>query len=124
VIVEDNKDIRDLLRLKLKRLGHSVVDAGDGLEGLRVVLEERPDLALVDLGLPGIDGYQVAREVREKLGDEVVLVAVSGFGQPEDKRRAIEAGFDEHLTKPADVSEIENLLLRLPRRNLSASGGV
>lgn len=123
-IVEDNQDVRDLLRLKLSRLGHSVVDARDGLEGLRVVLAERPDLALVDLGLPGIDGFQLAREVREKIGDDVILVAVSGFGQPEDKRRALEAGFDEHLTKPADVHDIENLLMRLPPRNANASGRV
>jgi signal transduction histidine kinase/ActR/RegA family two-component response regulator len=123
-IVEDNKDVRDLLRLKLSRLGHTVLDARDGLEGLRVVLSERPDLALVDLGLPGIDGFQLAKEVREQLGDGVILVAVSGFGQPEDKRRAIEAGFDEHLTKPADVHDIENLLMRLPPRNERARENV
>lgn len=120
-IVEDNKDVRDLLRLKLSRLGHTVIDARDGLEGLNVVLRERPDLALVDLGLPGIDGFQLAKEVREQLGDDVILVAVSGFGQPEDKRRAIEAGFDEHLTKPADVHDIENLLMRLPPRSAHPS---
>jgi signal transduction histidine kinase/ActR/RegA family two-component response regulator len=123
-IVEDNKDVRDLLRMKLSRLGHSVVDARDGVEGLRVVLAEHPDLALVDLGLPGIDGFQLAKEVREKMGDGVILVAVSGFGQPEDKRRALEAGFDEHLTKPADVHDIENLLMRLPPRDATASGRV
>ena len=117
VIVEDNKDVRDLLRLRLKRLGHQVVDAPDGEEGLRVVLKEKPDLALVDLGLPGIDGYEVAKGVRAELGRNVVLVAVSGFGQPEDKRRALEAGFDEHITKPADVKDIESLLRRFPPRN-------
>ena len=116
-IVEDNKDVRDLLRLKLNRLGHKVFEAGDGVAGVELVIENRPDLALIDLGLPGIDGYQVAREVREKLGQNVVLVAVSGFGQPEDKRRAIEAGFDEHITKPADVNDIENLLVRFADRN-------
>jgi signal transduction histidine kinase/ActR/RegA family two-component response regulator len=116
-IVEDNKDVRDLLRLKLHRLGHEVFDAADGLEGVRVVLETKPDLALIDLGLPGIDGYEVARQVREQVGAGVILVAVSGFGQPEDKRRAIEAGFDEHLTKPADVRDIENLLTRFQPRN-------
>lgn len=123
-IVEDNKDVRDLLLLKLRRLGHNVFDAADGEEGLRVVLEERPDLALVDLGLPGIDGFQLARQVREQLGPDVVLVAVSGFGQPEDKRRALEAGFDEHLTKPADVRDIENLLTRLAPRNSRAPEAV
>jgi len=115
-IVEDNADVRDLLRLKLSRLGHRVVTARDGEEGLRLVLDERPDLALVDLGLPGIDGFEVARSVRKELGDEVVLVAVSGFGQPEDKRRAIDSGFDEHITKPAEVSDIENVLRRFPPR--------
>lgn len=119
VIVEDNADVRDLLRLKLRRLGHTVSDARDGVEGVQVVLSEKPDLALVDLGLPGIDGFQVARKVREHLGRDVVLVAVSGFGQPEDKRRALEAGFDEHITKPADVQDIENLLRRFPPRNAS-----
>jgi len=119
VIVEDNADVRDLLRLKLKRLGHTVSDARDGVEGVKVVLNEKPDLALVDLGLPGLDGYQVARQVREQLGDDVVLVAVSGFGQPEDKRRAPEAGFDDHITKPADVQDIENVLQRFPPRNSS-----
>lgn len=116
-IVEDNKDVRDLLHLKLRRLGHDVIDAANGIDGLRVVVEERPDLALIDLGLPGIDGFELAQKVRAELGDDVVLVAVSGFGQPEDKRRALEAGFDEHLTKPADMNDIENLLLRLPPRN-------
>ena len=117
VIVEDNNDVRDLLRLKLKRLGHTVSDARDGNEGLRVVLDEKPDLALVDLGLPGIDGYELAKEARTHLGANVVLVAVSGFGQPEDKRRALEAGFDEHITKPADIKDLENLLRRFPPRN-------
>jgi CheY-like chemotaxis protein len=94
-----------------------VSDARDGVEGVRVVIDEKPDLALVDLGLPGMDGYQVAREVRQKLGHDVVLVAVSGFGQPEDKRRALEAGFDDHITKPADVQDIESVLQRFPPRN-------
>ena len=124
VIVEDNQDVRDLLRLRLKRLGHQVTDASDGEEGLRIVLKERPDLALVDLGLPGIDGFEVAKGVRAELGQEVVLVAVSGFGQPEDKRKALEAGFDEHITKPADVKDIESLLKRFPPRNSAASPGV
>lgn len=120
VIVEDNNDVRDLLRLKLRRLGHEVKDARDGIEGLSMLLSERPDLALVDLGLPGMDGFAVARQVRQQLGHDVVLVAVSGFGQPDDKRRALDAGFDEHITKPADVHDIENILQRFPPRNTAA----
>jgi DNA-binding response OmpR family regulator len=124
VIVEDNKDVRDLLRLRLKKLGHDVLDAPDGVEGLRVVLQAKPDLALVDLGLPGIDGFEVAKGIRAELGENVVLVAVSGFGQPDDKRRALEAGFDEHITKPADVKDIESILKRFPPRNSTAVSGV
>ena len=116
VVVEDNQDVRDLLRLKLRRLGHEVHAVGDGVAGVQTIVDHRPDLALVDIGLPGIDGYEVASRVRESVGQDVVLVAVSGFGQPEDKRRAIDAGFDDHITKPADVTDIENLLSRLPPR--------
>ena len=116
VIVEDNADVRELLRLKLRRLGHTVDAVADGPAGVSAIVSVKPDLALVDIGLPGIDGYEVAAQVRQFLGPDVVLVAVSGFGQPEDKRRAMEAGFDEHITKPADVTDIENLLARLPPR--------
>jgi signal transduction histidine kinase/ActR/RegA family two-component response regulator len=123
-IVEDNDDVRDLLRLKLARLGHEVVTARDGVEGVRMLVAERPDLALVDLGLPGIDGYAVARATRDQLGSGVVLVAVSGFGQPDDKRRALESGFDEHITKPADVRDIENVLRRFPPRNSAPAANV
>ena len=116
VVVEDNADVRDLLRLKLKRLGHEVDAVADGMAGVDAIVAQKPDLALVDIGLPGIDGYEVATRVRDSIGRAVVLVAVSGFGQPEDKRKAIDAGFDEHITKPADVTDIENLLSRLPPR--------
>jgi signal transduction histidine kinase/ActR/RegA family two-component response regulator len=116
VIVEDNADVRELLRLKLHRLGHAVDAVADGVAGVTAIVNAKPDLALVDIGLPGIDGYEVAMRVRDSLGPGVVLVAVSGFGQPEDKRKALEAGFDEHITKPADVTDIENLLARLPPR--------
>ncbi len=116
VIVEDNADVRELLRLKLRRLGHAVDAVADGPTGVDAIVAGKPDLALVDIGLPGLDGYEVAMQVRQSLGSGVVLVAVSGFGQPEDKRKALEAGFDEHITKPADVTDIENLLARLPPR--------
>jgi len=73
-------------------------------------------MALIDIGLPHLDGYQVAARVRSELGGDVVLIAVSGFGQPEDKRKALDAGFDDHITKPADVQDIEGLLARFPPR--------
>lgn len=114
VIVEDNTDVRELLRLRLKRLGHDVHAVGDGVTGVETIVDTKPHMALIDIGLPRLDGYQVATRVRSELGHDVVLVAVSGFGQPEDKRKAAEAGFDDHLTKPADVQDIENLLARFP----------
>lgn len=116
VIVEDNTDVRELLRLKLRRLGHSVDAVGDGISGVSTILEIRPDMALIDIGLPRLDGYQVAARIRSELGSDVVLIAVSGFGQPEDKRKAIDAGFDDHITKPADVHDIENLFARFPAK--------
>jgi signal transduction histidine kinase/ActR/RegA family two-component response regulator len=124
VIVEDNADIRELLRLKLRKLGHVVGAASDGPEGVRQIVDMKPDLALIDIGLPGFDGYEVASKVRGELGDSVVLVAVSGFGQPEDKRKAHEAGFDLHMTKPADVHDIEEMLARFPPRNSARRGSV
>ena len=114
VVVEDNADIRTLLQLKLRRLGHDVEAVGDGERGIERIENLKPDMALVDIGLPGVDGYEVAQQVRQRLGNEVFLVALSGFGQPEDKKRALEAGFDEHLTKPADVKDLEQLLSRVP----------
>ena len=124
VIVEDNADVRELLRLKLRRLGHTVDAVSDGRDGVQKIVDAKPDMALIDIGLPGIDGYQVARQVRSRMGDDVVLVAVSGFGQPEDKRKAMEAGFDDHLTKPADTGDIENILARFPPRNSASPGRV
>lgn len=113
VIVEDNADLRELLRLKLHRLGHTVEAVADGLSGVDRIVETRPDMALIDIGLPQLDGYQVASRVRSELGDDVVLIAVSGFGRAEDKVRAAEAGFNDHITKPADVQDIQNILARL-----------
>jgi signal transduction histidine kinase/CheY-like chemotaxis protein len=110
VVIEDNGDIRLLLRAELKRLGHQVEDSGEGAAGLQTILEIRPDVALIDIGLPGLDGYTIARQVREKLGDGIYLVALSGYGQAEDRARAHDAGFDVHLTKPAGIMELERVL--------------
>ena len=112
VVIEDNSDIRLLLRAELKRLGHQVEDSGEGGEGLQKILHAKPDVALIDIGLPGLDGYSIARQVRESLGDGVYLVALSGYGQAEDRARAQEAGFDVHLTKPAGIMELERVLTR------------
>ncbi|HET7437193.1 MAG TPA: ATP-binding protein [Thermoanaerobaculia bacterium] len=114
LVIEDNTDIRDLLRIKLHNLGHKVDTAEDGAKGLEKLLANRPEIALVDIGLPGIDGYEVARRVRRELDDHVYLIALTGYGQAEDRKKALEAGFNVHLTKPADFVDLQNVLGRVP----------
>ena len=111
LIVEDNADARATLRDLCELWGHSVETASDGFEGVRRALEWEPDLALVDVGLPGIDGFEVARRVRgQPRGRDLNLVALTGYGTPEDRDRALKAGFDLHLTKPADPEVLFALL--------------
>jgi CheY-like chemotaxis protein len=111
LLVEDNADVRDGLRLLLEEWGHRVEEAVDGPSGVARALDVRPDVALVDIGLPGIDGYAVARQIREAPGGgEIRLVALTGYGQPEDRRRALDAGFDTHLVKPVDPDDLLRLL--------------
>jgi CheY-like chemotaxis protein len=102
VVVEDQNDAREALEMLLDIEGHEVLSAHDGKTGLELILEHRPQIALLDIGLPDIDGYAVAAAARERLGRSIQLVAMSGYGQPEDVRRSEKAGFDRHLTKPVD----------------------
>ena len=102
LVVEDNVDAREMLRHLLNLAGHEVHEAADGPAGLEAALRLRPDVALVDVGLPGFDGYQLARRVRENPGPFIYLVALTGYGQPDDRRHAVEAGFDAHLVKPVN----------------------
>jgi len=110
VLVEDSRDSRDMLRFLLEHGGHEVHEAEDGPHGVETILAVRPDIALVDVGLPGIDGYEVARRVRAQVGAGVRLVALTGYGLPEDHRRSQEAGFDEHLVKPVDPERLAALI--------------
>jgi len=110
VIIDDNDEIRTMLVEALELDGYAVEQAADGREGLTRILSARPNAALIDIGLPGLDGYEVARRARDVLGDSLVLVAMSGYGQAEDRARAARAGFDTHLTKPASVAEIQAAL--------------
>jgi PAS domain S-box-containing protein len=107
LIVEDSRDSRDMLRYLLEHAGHEVHEAADGLSGVEAILKVRPDIALVDVGLPGLDGYEVARRIRaDAAGGKVRLVALTGYGLPEDHRRSQEAGFDAHLVKPVDPASL------------------
>jgi signal transduction histidine kinase/ActR/RegA family two-component response regulator len=116
VIVEDNEDIRTLLSAGLTRLGHQVETAGDGPGALDLVAETRPDVALIDIGLPGLNGHEVARRIRSEGSHPILLVALTGYGQPEDREQALEAGFDEHLTKPIDIRRLQKLIERRGER--------
>jgi CheY-like chemotaxis protein len=110
LIVEDNDDARDMLRTLLELQGHEVFEAADGAEGLRLAIQLHPDIALIDLGLPIIDGYEVARQIRRHAHQPRRLIAVTGYGQPEDRRRSLEAGFDEHVVKPVDPASMAHVL--------------
>jgi CheY-like chemotaxis protein len=110
LLVEDNPDGRETLKLLLELCGHQVEEAADGRQGVEKALAWAPEVAVVDIGLPGLDGYEVARRLRAALGGRVVLIALTAYGEPEDRRRAFQAGFDIHLTKPADVGELLGLL--------------
>jgi signal transduction histidine kinase/CheY-like chemotaxis protein len=110
VIAEDNVDSRDLLQFALEQLGHRVEPCNDGASAIECAVAGKPDAMLIDLGLPGNDGYQVARAVREALGGTVRLVALTGYGQPGDRERALAAGFDVFLVKPAEIDAVERAL--------------
>jgi PAS domain S-box-containing protein len=115
LLVEDNPDGREMFQELLRCWGHQVEAVGDGRDGLNAIRRQLPDVALIDLGLPGLDGYELARRVRALPdGDKVCLIAVTGYGQAEDRRRTLEAGFNAHLVKPVDLSKLEQLFAELP----------
>ena len=122
LIVDDNSDAAVALSLLLQLGGHTTVLAYEGIEALRAVAEFKPDIVLLNLGLPGMDGYELARTIRRQpeLGNPL-LVAVTGSNAPEDRLRTTQAGFDEHLTEPVEISMIELLVMNLPERR--AGGG-
>ncbi len=111
VVIEDNLDAAEVLADVLQLEGHEVHVAHDGRSGLELVRRVRPDLVLCDIGLPDLDGYEVAQALRrdEALG-ATRLIAVSGYAQPEDRQRALEAGFDEHMAKPLSPRDLMKAL--------------
>ena len=108
LLIEDNEDGREMMATMLGAFGYSVQQAADGLQGVQMAHGGAPKVALVDIGLPGIDGYEVARRLRQDAATrDIKLIALTGYGLAEDQRRVLEAGFDMHLVKPVDI----NLLL-------------
>jgi PAS domain S-box-containing protein len=110
LLIGANADGRDMLGTVLELEGHHVEVAEDGASGIDVAARRRPDVVLVDLAAPSVDGYEVARRLRVLRGESIRLFAISADGSPDDVRRALDAGFDGHLTKPMDVEEILRLL--------------
>jgi signal transduction histidine kinase len=117
LLADDNRDALESLATLLQCDGHEVRTAADGAEALEVAAECHPDIVLLDIGMPKLDGYEVARRIRaEPWGKSAVLIALTGWGQDEDRRRSREVGFDSHLVKPLDPEALSTLLARLPAR--------
>ncbi|HKQ64410.1 MAG TPA: ATP-binding protein [Methylomirabilota bacterium] len=110
LIIEDNADNREMMRILLETSGNEIYEGPDGVSGVEMAIQLQPDTVLIDIGLPGIDGYEVARQIRSKLRDRSRLIALSGYGQEKDRQRAFEAGFDDHLLKPVDPSRLLAIL--------------
>jgi signal transduction histidine kinase/CheY-like chemotaxis protein len=110
VLVEDHDDSRELLCELLQTWGHRVTATASGRDGVRAAIAQHPQVMIIDIGLPELDGYSVARRVREVLGSDVYLIALTGYGQPGDRSRAVEAGFDIHITKPVDTATLLDLV--------------
>jgi CheY-like chemotaxis protein len=118
LIADDNVDSAELLARLLVMLGHQTLIVHDGLEAVAAAKSFRPDAALLDIGMPRLNGYEVARRIRcDPACGSMKLIAMTGWGQEEDKRRAMEAGFDHHLTKPMEISAIEQILSTTPAQD-------
>jgi CheY-like chemotaxis protein len=110
LVADDNRDAADSLARILELYGHEVRIAYDGATALEIARDYRPRAAVLDIGMPLVNGYEAAKRLRDALGDEVMLVAATGWGQEADRRRAAEAGFDHHLTKPVDPQALNEIL--------------
>jgi len=111
MVIEDNDDVRDTMKDMLEFSGHDTSCASDGLSGVEAVLSVRPDVAFIDVGLPGLDGYQVVAALLERDPHlSTRLIALTGYGRPKDRERALAAGFDEHIVKPVTSSELLKLI--------------
>jgi CheY-like chemotaxis protein len=110
LIVDDNRDGAETMSMLLNMSGHETHVAHTGTEALEIAARLRPDIGLLDIGLPDFSGYEVAGRIRhEAWGKHMLLIAITGWGQADDKRQALTAGFDHHLTKPIDPTQLEAL---------------
>jgi CheY-like chemotaxis protein len=115
LVADDNRDALESLAMLLECGGHEVCKAADGAEAFELAASWRPDLALLDIGMPSLDGYEVARRIRaQSWGRSMTLIALSGWGQSEDMRRSTDAGFDLHLVKPLNMDALADVFGRFP----------
>jgi CheY-like chemotaxis protein len=115
LVADDNEDAAESLAMLLRLRGHEVRTAHDGVEALAAAEAFRPEAAVIDVGMPGLSGLEVAERIRrEPWGRGMLLVALTGWGQAEDRRRTDAAGFDHHLVKPAEPAELDHLLAASP----------
>jgi PAS domain S-box-containing protein len=114
LVIDDNRDAADSLATLLTMSGHEVRSAYDGQTGIDTAQDFRPDVVLLDIGLPKLNGYEVAKRIRAQRGKDVLLVALTGWGQDEDRKRSMAAGFDHHLLKPIDFADLFELLAAKP----------
>ena len=110
LLVEDNADARQMMRFLLEQAGHVVYEEIDGPRGIEAAVRLTPDVAIVDIGLPGLDGYAVARQVRQRLGRDIRLVALTGYGRSGDRDRALGAGFDMYMVKPIEPAALQEIV--------------
>lgn len=124
LIVDDNRDAADMLAMLLQLRGHETHTAYDGVEAIEATTRLQPDLVLLDIGLPRLNGHEAGRRIREqhKRG-RPVLVALSGWGRDEDRRRSEEAGFDAHLVKPVDEIALRKMLVDVGARKQDVKSG-
>ena len=116
LIADDNHDGAESLAMLIESSGHEVLLAHTGIDAMKMAATHRPHVAILDIGMPGMDGYQVAQQIREQpWGMHMTLIALTGWGQEDDKQRARRAGFDHHLTKPVDLAILEDLLVGTKR---------
>ena len=114
LVVDDNRDAAASLGMLLRLLGAELCVVNDGPAALHALTAFRPTAVLLDIGMPGMDGIEVARRIRERpKWRDVMLIALTGWGQEEDRRRTAQAGFDHHLLKPADLTALESLFISL-----------
>lgn len=116
LVIDDVEDLAKVTSMLLSIKGYQVDICTSGIEGVKAVEQSKPSVVLCDIGMPGLDGYQTAQLMRQgEWGRKVILIALSGYAQPDDVQKAKEAGFDTHLAKPVDIDQLQSAILKLTR---------